>query len=202
MPTVTLPDGTNYFIDSDDPNEIQNKIAQITKQKLSPEGSTLGNIGKAVPAGLIGAVQGASTIPTTFVDLLFNTEVTDNVNEFFDAVKPDVEGTAGKTVEMLVQFGVPGLGTVKALSGLSKAKQVLAVGAVDAAVATDNIDTFADMFDKENDEERIKNLAGREAAAARLKERLQVFAETAVNTNKQQQTINTLWMQCKPNHFI
>jgi hypothetical protein len=179
MPTVTLPDGTNYFIDSDDPNEIQNKIAQITKQKLSPEGSTLGNIGKAVPAGLIGAVQGASTIPTTFVDLLFNTEVTDNVNEFFDSVKPDVEGTAGKTVEMLVQFGVPGLGTVKALSGLSKAKQVLAVGAVDAAVATDNIDTFADMFDKENDEERIKNLAGREAAAARLKERLQVFAETS-----------------------
>ncbi len=66
MPTVTLPDGTNYFIDSDDPNEIQNQISQITKQKLSPEGSTLGNIGKAVSAGLIGAVQGASTIPANF----------------------------------------------------------------------------------------------------------------------------------------
>ena len=179
MPTVTLPDGTNVFIDSNDPEEIQRKIADFKNRKSGGSGSGLGEIGKAPIAGLIGAVQGAATVPTTVIDFAFDTDVTDGVNDFFESVKPDVEGTAGKTVEMLFQFGVPGLGTVKALSGLSKAKQILAVGAVDAAVATDNIDTFADMFDKESDEERIKNLQGREAAAARFKERLQVFAETS-----------------------
>ena len=181
MPTVTLSDGTNVFINSNDPEEIKRKAADFQKRKSrgGSTSSTLGNIGKAPFAGVIGAVQGAATLPTTGIDLLFNTDSTDKVNEFFETVKPDVEGTAGKTVEMLFQFGVPGLGTVKALSGLSKAKQILAVGAVDAAVATDNIDTFADIFDKESDEERIKNLQGREAAAARFKERLQVFGETS-----------------------
>lgn len=181
MPTVTLSDGTNVFIDSNDPEEIKRKVASFQQRKSEGRSSTstLANIGKAPFAGVIGAVQGAVTLPTTGLDLLFNTDVTDGVNEFFETVKPDVEGTAGKTVEMIFQFGVPGLGTVKALSGLSKAKQILAVGAVDAAVATDNIDTFSDIFDKESDEERIKNLQGREAAAARFKERLQVFGETS-----------------------
>ena len=181
MPFVRLPDGTNTFVDSNDPEEISKQIAETQKRKSRgrSSASTLANIGKAPFAGVIGAVQGAVTVPTTGLDLLFNTDATDNVNEFFEAVKPDVEGTAGKTVEMLFQFGVPGFGTFKALSGLSKTKQILAIGAVDAAVATDNIDTFSDIFDKENDEERIKNLQGREAAAARFKERLQVFGETS-----------------------
>ena len=179
MPLVKLPNGTQLFVDSDDPEEIRKATEKSKKRSSGDSGSGLGEIGKAPIAGVIGAVQGAVTLPTTVADFVFDTDVTDNVNEFFESVKPDVKGTAGKTVEMLFQFGVPGLGTVKALSGLSKAKQILAVGAVDAAVATDNIDTFADMFDKESDEERIKNLQGREAAAARFKERLQVFAETS-----------------------
>jgi len=181
MPYIKLPDGTNTFVESNDPEEISKQIAERQKRKSQGQSSSsvLGNIGKAPFAGVIGAVQGAATLPTTGIDLLFNTDVTDGVNDFFETIKPDVEGTAGKTVEMLFQFGVPGLGTVKALSGLSKTKKILAVGGVDAAVATDNIDTFSDIFDKENDEERIKNLQGREAAAARFKERLQVFGETS-----------------------
>ena len=139
-----------------------------------------GDIGRGIAAGVVSIPQGLATIPTTGIDLLFNTEVTDNVNEFFEGIKPEVEGTAGKTAQMIAQFGIPGLGTASALSKLSKVKQLGAIGAVDAAVATDDVDTFADMiFDKESDEERIKNLAGRDAAAARLKERMQVFAETA-----------------------
>ena len=168
MPLVKLPNGTQLFVDSDDPEEIRKATEKSKKRSSGDSGSGLGEIGKAPIAGVIGAVQGAVTLPTTVADFVFDTDVTDNVNEFFESVKPDVKGTAGKTVEMLFQFGVPGLGTVKALSGLSKAKQILAVGAVDAAVATDNIDTFADMFDKESDEERIKNLQGREAAAAKV----------------------------------
>ena len=182
MPTVTLPDGTNVFIDSNDPKEIERQKENYRKEKLSRASgsSTLGDIARAFPAAGVSAVQGVATIPTTGIDLLFNTEVTDSVNDFFESVKPEVEGTAGKTVQTVLQFGVPGFAVTKALSGLSKARQLAAIGAVDAAVATDDIDTFADLiFDKESDEERIKNLEGREAALARLKERLQVFAETS-----------------------
>ena len=180
MPTVTLPDGTNYFIDSDDPEEIKRQTSKINKQKLSPGSSTLGDIGRGFIAGPISAVQGVATIPTTGIYLLFNTEVTDSVNDFFEAIKPEVEGTAGKTVQMVTQFGIPGIGVARALSGAGKVAQLAGIGAVDAAVTTDDVDTFVDMiFDKESDEERIKNLDGRRAAAERIKERFQVFAETS-----------------------
>ena len=179
MPIITLDSGERIFVESNDPEEIKKASERAAKTGPGGSGSGLGDIGRAVPAAAVSAVQGVATIPTTVVDLLFNTEVTDNVNEFFESIKPDVQGRAGKTVQTVLQFGIPGLGVTKALSGLSKIKQLAAIGAVDAAVATDDIDTFADMFDKESDEERIKNLKGREAAAARLKERLQVFAETS-----------------------
>ena len=181
MPLIKLPDGTNLFVKSDDPKDIeQAKINFTKKRNTGSSGSLAGDIGRGIGAGILSIPQGLATIPTTGIDLLFNTEVTDNVNEFFEGIKPEVEGTAGKTAQMIAQFGVPGLGTASALSKLSKVKQLGAIGAVDAAVATDDVDTFADMiFDKESDEERIKNLAGRDAAAARLKERMQVFAETA-----------------------
>jgi len=181
MPLVVLEDGRRLFVDSDDPEEIeQAKQKSMKRRKTGSSGSLAGDIGRGIGAGLVSIPQGLVTLPTTGIDLLFNTEVTDNVNEFFEGIKPEVEGTAGKTAQMIAQFGVPGLGTASALSKLSKVKQLGAIGAVDAAVATDDVDTFADMiFDKESDEERIKNLAGRDAAAARLKERMQVFVETA-----------------------
>jgi len=93
MPTVTLSDGTNVFIDSNDPEEIKRKVASFQQRKSEGRSSTstLANIGKAPFAGVIGAVQGAVTLPTTGLDLLFNTDVTDGVNEFFETVKPDVE---------------------------------------------------------------------------------------------------------------
>ena len=181
MPLVVLEDGRKLFVDSNDPKEIEKaKQKSMKRKRTGSSGSLAGDIGRGIAAGVVSIPQGLATIPTTGIDLLFNTEVTDNVNEFFEGIKPEVEGTAGKTAQMIAQFGIPGLGTASALSKLSKAKQLGAIGAVDAAVATDDVDTFADMiFDKESDEERIKNLAGRDAAAARLKERMQVFAETA-----------------------
>ena len=181
MPLVVLEDGRRLFVDSNDPKEIeQAKQKSMKRKRTGSSGSLAGDIGRGIAAGVVSIPQGLVTIPTTGIDLLFNTEVTDNVNEFFEGIKPEVEGTAGKTAQLIAQFGIPGLGTASALSKLSKVKQLGAIGAVDAAVATDDVDTFADMiFDKESDEERIKNLAGRDAAAARLKERMQVFAETA-----------------------
>ena len=75
---------------------------------------------------------------------------------------------------------MPGLRAASALSKLSKGKQLAGIAAVDAAVATDDVETFADIiFDDESDEERLQKLEGRDAATERLKERLQVFGETA-----------------------
>jgi len=181
MPLVKLNDGTEIFVDSNDANDIEEAKQRFTKKRNTGSSGTLaGDIGRGIGAGIVSIPQGLITIPTTGIDLLFNTEVTNNVNDFFEGIKPEVDSTAGKTAQMIAQFGIPGLGTVGALSKLSKFKQLAAIGAVDAAVATDDVDTFVDIiFDKESDEERIKNLEGREAAAARLKERMQVFAETA-----------------------
>ena len=185
MPIVKLIDGTNIFVDSNDPAVIAEAKQKAQKQKTKRlkkrgSGSVVGDIGRGIAAGVVSIPQGIATIPTTGLDLLFNTDVTDDVNEFFEEIKPDVQGTAGKTAQMVAQFGIPGLGVARGLSQLTKLQQLGTMAAVDAAVATDDVDTFADMlFDKESDEERLKNLQGRDAALARLTERLQVLGETA-----------------------
>ena len=180
MPIITLANGQTVFIESDDPEEIKKASKKFIKRKSKKSDSVVGDIGRSIAAGVVSIPQGIATIPTTGLDLLFNTDVTDDVNEFFEDIKPDVQGTAGKTAQMIVQFGIPGLGVASALSKMTKLQQLGTLAAVDAAVATDDVDTFADMlFDKESDEERLRNLQGRDAALARLTERLQVLGETA-----------------------
>ena len=185
MPIVTV-DGQRYNVADTSPETIQEAVELRTQYQSSPpsDGSFIGDIGRGVAAGVVSIPQGIATIPTTGIDLLFNTDITDDVNELFESIKPDVEGTAGKTAQLITQFGVPGLGLAKlgsvAFSKLTKLQQLGSFAAVDAAVATDDVDTIVDMiFDKESDEERLKTLQGRDAALARLTERLQVFGETA-----------------------
>jgi hypothetical protein len=179
MPIVTV-DGQQYNVADTNPKTIQEAIEKRKNYKSSSDSSGIGDIGRGIVAGAVSIPQGLITLPTTGIDLLFDTDVTDDINDFFDAIKPDVEGTAGKTAQMITQFGIPGLGVASALSKLTKLQQLGSLAAVDAAVATDDVDTLTDMFfDKESDEERLKNLQGSEAALARLTERLQVFGETA-----------------------
>ena len=179
MPFVTLPNGQEVFVESNDPEAIEKASKKFVKRKTKSS-SAVGDIGRGIAAGVVSIPQGIATIPTTGIDLLFDTDVTDDVNDFFDSIKPDVQGTAGKTAQVITQFGIPGLGVASALSKLTKLQQLGSIAAVDAAVATDDVDTFTDMlFDKESDEERLRNLQGRDAALARLTERLQVFGETA-----------------------
>ena len=182
MPYVKLPDGTNIFVESNDPQEIAKKTSEAQRRKNKSRGSdsVVGDIGRGIAAGVVSIPQGLATIPTTGIDLLFDTDVTDDVNDFFESFKPDVGGTAGQTAQLITQFGIPGIGVASALSKLTKLQQLGSIAAVDAAVATDDVDTFTDMlFDKESDEERLRTLQGRDAALARLTERLQVFGETA-----------------------
>ena len=181
MPIVTV-NGQRYSVDNTDPDTIQKAIDERKRRSFSSNSgsSVVGDIGRGIVAGAVSIPQGIATIPTTGIDLLFDTDVTDDVNDFFDSIKPDVGGTAGKTAQVITQFGIPGLGVASALSKLTKLQQLGSIAAVDAAVATDDVDTFTDMlFDKESDEERLRNLEGRDAALARLTERLQVFGETA-----------------------
>ena len=60
-----------------------------------------------------------------------------------------------------------------------RSEQILAAGAVDAAVATDDVETLSDLiFDEVNDQDRLAKIIILEAAASRLLERA-VFGETA-----------------------
>ncbi len=185
MPIVVV-DGQRYNVADTRPETIQTAVDLRKKYQASPpsDGSFIGDIGRGIAAGAVSIPQGIVTIPTTGIDLLFNTDITDDVNELFESIKPEVEGTAGQTAQLITQFGVPGLGVAKlgsaAFSKLTKPQQIAQIAAVDAAVATDDVDTVVDMiFDKESDEERLKTLQGRDAALSRLTERLQVFGETA-----------------------
>ena len=153
MPIVTV-NGQRYSVDNTDPDTIQKAIDERKRRSFSSNSgsSVVGDIGRGIVAGAVSIPQGIATIPTTGIDLLFDTDVTDDVNDFFDAIKPDVGGTAGKTAQVITQFGIPGLGVASALSKLTKLQQLGSIAAVDAAVATDDVDTFADMlFDKESD---------------------------------------------------
>jgi hypothetical protein len=179
MPVITLNDGTRLYVEDDSPEAIK-KAEERFKRLTSPDQSVLGELGRGIGAGLISIPQGLTELATTGVDLFFNTDLTDDVNEYFESIKPEVEGDVGKTAQFITQFGVPGLGTVGLLSKASKAKQILGAAAVDGAVATDDVQTLTDVFfDSESDEDRLARLNGAEKASARLMERLGVIGETA-----------------------
>jgi|TARA_S200002703_G_scaffold8532_2_gene8628 hypothetical protein len=177
MPTVEI-DGRKVFV----PEGVDNpeKVARDTLKKRTTRPSTLGDVGRGIAAGLVGIPQGLGTLGTTLVDSIFDSDLTRDLNNYFERFKPETNSTAGHVAQYLTQFGVPGLGVAGLLSKTGKASQILGFGAIDAAVATDDVETLTDlMFDDVNDEEKLEKLRGSEAATARLLDRLGVFAETA-----------------------
>jgi len=114
MPIVVV-DGQRYNVADTRPETIQTAVDLRKKYQASPpsDGSFIGDIGRGIAAGAVSIPQGIVTIPTTGIDLLFNTDITDDVNELFESIKPEVEGTAGQTAQLITQFGVPGLGVAK-----------------------------------------------------------------------------------------
>jgi len=178
MPAVILEDGSRVFLEEDTPEARQE--AKEALARGSQEYSFVGDIGRGIGAGLVSIPQGLTELGTTGIDLFFDTNITDDVNEYFESIKPEVSGSAGKTAQFITQFGIPGLGTVGLLSKASKAKQILGASLVDGAVATDDVTTIGDViFDSESDEQRLERLDGSEKASARLLERLGVVGETA-----------------------
>jgi len=176
MPVITI-DGKKVLV----PDTIENPeeyAREALKTKTKP--SVFGDIGRGVAAGLVGIPQGITTLGTTVVDQIFDTDLTQKLNNYFESFKPETNSTAGHITQYLTQFGIPALGVASALSKAGTGAKLLATGAVDAAVATDDVETLSDLlFDEVDDQERLRKLNGAEAASARLMDRLGVFAETA-----------------------
>ena len=183
MPIVNV-DGKNVFIEEGTPNP--EAAARRKLKKLAGGESFLGDIGRGIGAGLVGIPQGITTLGSTIVDGIFDTNLTRKLNNYFEKFKPETNSTAGHVAQYMVQFGLPGLGVASAVSKAGKSvamlrrEQMLAAGAVDAAVATDDVETLSDLiFDDVSDEERLSAIEGSEAAASRLLDRAAVFGETA-----------------------
>ena len=155
-------------------------VARKALRSGSSGDSFLGEVGRGIGAGLVGIPQGIATLGSTIIDGVFDTDLTDSLNEYFEEFKPETNSTAGHIAQYLTQFGIPGVGVASALSKAGKTAQILSAGAVDAAVATDDVETLSDLFfDEVSDQDRLAKINGSEAAASRLLERAAVFGETA-----------------------
>ena len=177
MPVIDI-DGKKVFVPegTSDPESAARK----TLKSVSGGESFLGEVGRGIGAGLVGIPQGIATLGSTIVDGVFDTDLTDSLNKYFEEFKPETNSTAGHIAQYITQFGIPGIGVASALSKAGKTAQILSAGAVDAAVATDDVETLSDLFfDEVSDQERLASINGSEAAASRLLERVAVFGETA-----------------------
>ena len=157
-----------------------------------------------VPSGAIKAVEGVISLGTTLADLGLGTNMTREVEEYFDndAIFSKLEDLAddswtGKVTSILTQFGVPGGIAMKAATRLSKAKnagslstfmrrapttgKALATGLAEAAVYDDELGTLGDAFNF-GFTQSTKDVGqqGRSEAWRRLKNRLKFGVEGAV----------------------
>jgi len=177
MPVINV-DGVRVFVEEGSPNP--EATAKRKLKSIQGGDSFLGEVGRGIGAGLVGIPQGITTLGSTIVDGIFDTDLTKSLNQYFEEFKPETNSTAGHIAQYITQFGIPGIGVASALSKAGRTAQILSAGAVDAAVATDDVETLSDLFfDEINDQDRLAAINGSEAAASRLLERLAVFGETA-----------------------
>jgi len=132
-------------------------------------------MGEGFASGIVGIGQGIGELVGSGIDLAFDTDVSSKVTSGAEAIRNtmgwDPAGIAGKGVEILTQFAIPGLGAASMVAKAGNAarlakglyagkeaipmsaklaqgaKQLAAFGAVDAAVATDGMTTISDFFD-------------------------------------------------------
>ena len=162
---------------------------------ISPtQESTTQEIAEGIASGLIAIPQGIAELGASAVDLALDTNYTQDVTDFANTVREmggiDPEGAAGEIAEVITQFAVPGLsaaaivgrlGRVRNLPKLAqKASQIGAAGVTDAVVATDGTTTLGDFFGGGVTETTdTLGLEGREAAAAKIGNKLKIGLEAA-----------------------
>ena len=170
-------------------------------------GSGLREAGEGVGSGVIGAVEGAGTSIALAPDYFLGTEYGDAITEGAEALRDtlglDPEGIVGKGAEIVTQFVVPGGLAAKGVSMWAKAdrakkglanvpfstkerfglaaKELLAAGAVDGFVSTDNMTTlgdWAEMGYTQTDD--LIGLRGQERALARFNNKFKLGLESTL----------------------
>ncbi len=191
--TYSFPDGTTR---EEAVERIKNlKVQKESKSTKDPEYEGVGvELAEGIVSGGSKIVQGLAELGVGAIDLIADTDyskkVTKGFEDFREQAGLDPAGFVGKGAEVLTQFAVPGLGAAGVVSKLSKAPglitkagQVLAAGAADAAVSTDDITSIGDLVGGGITETDQRNeLSGREEAKRRLLNKLKIGTEAGVIT--------------------
>ena len=105
MPVINV-DGKNVFVPEGTPNP--ESAARKTLRSVSSGESFLGEVGRGIGAGLVGIPQGIATLGSTIVDGVFDTDLTNSLNKYFEEFKPETNSTAGHIAQYITQFGLLG----------------------------------------------------------------------------------------------
>ena len=201
MISVKLPDGRSVQVNTDDENVAKStarkylkenpniqRAAQVGKEDVSAVGDILRGVG----AGIVGAVEGISTLPVEAFDLITGSEEgsAEELRKFFNKYKPDTSTGIGEAARFITQFAAPGGLAVKAAKSMRAKKaieskgfdatDVATFGIADIAATTPDVETLGDFFEA-GPTQRVdtQDLIGAELAAANLSNRLRVAAEGA-----------------------
>ena len=158
-----------------DPFTVSAAPVQQQEEDVAEYEGFFQEMGEGFASGLVGIGQGIGELVGSVIDYGFDTDVSSKVTSGAEAIRNtmgwDPAGIAGKGVEILTQFALPGLGAASMVAKAGNAarlakglyagkeaiplsakvaqgaKQLAAIGAVDAAVATDGLTTISDFFD-------------------------------------------------------
>ena len=190
---VPVPDGSGRVIEvlTDDPIYASQRAREWAAENPSVERgaelgeedvSAFGDVFRGIGAGLVGALEGISTLPTELADAITDSDENSSqvIREFFDKYKPETSTGIGEAARFITQFAVPGGAAAKVVKGLGRPAQVGAFAAADIAATTPDVETLGDFLDS-GPTKRIetKDLAAAELAQANLANRLKVAAEGA-----------------------
>ena len=190
---IKLYDGRSIDVPTDDVDKAklvaarwakENPVVERGAQLGEEDISALGDIGRGIGAGLVGAVEGIASLPAELADLATDPEESnaEAVREFFSQYKPTTSTTLGEAAKFITQFAVPGGLAAKAAKAaqLGRAGQIGSFAAADFAATTPDIETLGDFFDG-GPTKRLdaSELVGAERAAAELSNRLKVAGEGA-----------------------
>ena len=190
---VPVPDGSGRVIEvlTDDPIYASQRAREWAAENPSVERgaelgeedvSAFGDVFRGVGAGLVGALEGISTLPTELADAITDSDENSSqvIREFFDKYKPETSTGIGEAARFITQFAVPGGAAAKVAKGLGRPAQVGAFAAADVAATTPDVETLGDFLDA-GPTKRIetKDLAAAELAQANLANRLKVATEGA-----------------------
>ena len=168
MISVKLPDGRSVQVNTDDENVAKSTARKYFKEnpniqraaKVGKEDvSAVGDILRGVGAGIVGAVEGISTLPVEAFDLITGSEEgsAEELRKFFDKYKPDTSTGIGEAARFITQFAAPGGLAVKAAKSMRAKKaieskgfdatDVATFGIADIAATTPDVETLGDFFE-------------------------------------------------------